>query len=502
MSSPPPPSDSSGWGVPGVELPAPELAGSDAQSGRGSARVAVRVQPGPVGSLGRACAAVDEAATTMWAARSGPELVATVEAVARLRAKLDGLELAVAAELENGAAGQQALRDDGWASARDYLTHVVGGRRRSGPATARLAGQLRGLPAVAEALADGWLSRTKAQIVAAAVERLPQDDAMRERGVAVMLTEAKRLCPEDLETTGHSLVETLDPTGDAARRERDLERTERSAHLNRSLRIGFDGLGGGAGRFSGSKEDLLLLTAALLSLATPQPAEPGACGGDGVCTDLQCRTLGHSGRDLRDHGTRMFDALIQLARMAQAAGMLPDSHGGVPQVVVTMDHDDLKDGVGEATTTLGEDLDPTAVRRLACDADVIAAVLGADGSVLDVARTQRLVTAAIWVALVVRDQHCAFPGCRRPPVMCHAHHVVHWVDGGPTCLDNLVLLCGTHHRIVHGTPWSVRLSPSDRRPEFRAPGSGTWVRDRLRSGDASDREESSPDDERHQRPAA
>ena len=128
-------------------------------------------------------------------------------------------------------------------------------------------------------------------------------------------------------------------------------------------------------------------------------------------------------------------------------------------------------------------------------------MLGADGSVLDVGRAQRLVTAAIWVALVVRDQHCAFPGCRRPPVMCHAHHVVHWIDGGPTSLDNLVLLCGTHHRIVHGTPWRVRLSPSDRRPEFRAPGSDTWVAGPTAVG-ASDREESPPDDERHQRPAA
>lgn len=437
----------------------------------------------------------------MWAARSGPELVATVEAVARLRAKLDGLELAVAAELEGGAAGQQALKDDGWASVRDFLTHVAGGRRRSGPATARLGGQLRGLPAVSEALADGWLSRTKAHVVAAAIERLPQDAELRERGVTVMLNEAKRLCVEDLETAGTSLVETLDPTGDTARRERDLERTERSAHLNRSLRIGFDGLGGGAGRFTGSKEDLLLLSTVLLSLAAPRPAAPGSCGGDDVCTDLQCRTLGHCGRDLRDHGTRMFDALIQLARMAQSAGMVPDSHGGVPQVVVTMDHDDLKERVGQATTTLGEDLDPTTARRMACDADLIATVLGADGSVLDVGRAQRLVTAAIWIALVVRDQHCAFPGCRRPPVMCHAHHVVHWVDGGPTCLDNLVLLCGTHHRIVHGSPWRVRISPADRRPEFRAPGSDIWVRDRGGAGGAAGGE-SPPDDERHQRPAA
>ncbi len=428
----------------------------------------------------------------MWAARPGPELIATVESVARLRAQLDGLELALAAELEGGEAGRQALKDDGWASARDFLTHAAGGRRRSGPATARLARQVRGLPAVAEALADGWLSRTKAHVVADAVERLPQEVSLRERGLALMLDEATRLCAEDLEAVGRSLVETLDPSGDAARRERELERTERSAHLNRSLRLGFDGLGGGAGRFHGSKEDLLLVSTVLLSLAAPQPAEPGSCGGDGVCTDLQCRTLGHSGRDLREHGTRMFDALVELARASQASGALPQGHGGVPQVVVTMDHDHLRDAVGRATTTAGVDLDPATARRLACDADLIPSVLGAGGSVLDVGRTQRLVTAAIWLALVVRDQHCAFPGCRRPPVMCHAHHVVHWVDGGPTSLANLVLLCGTHHRIVHGTPWRVRISGPHARPEFLAPGSRTWSRDRG----------CDPPGEREHRPAA
>ena len=100
--------------------------------------------------------------------------------------------------------------------------------------------------------------------------------------------------------------------------------------------------------------------------------------------------------------------------------------------MVTMGYDDLKARLGKATTTLGEDLDPTTARRLACDADLIPGVLGADGAILDVGRAQRLVTAAIWVALVIRDQHCAFPGCRRPPVMCHAHHIVHWIDDGDT----------------------------------------------------------------------
>jgi hypothetical protein len=217
----------------------------------------------------------------------------------------------------------------------------------------------------------------------------------------------------------------------------------------------------------------------LLSLAAPQPSEPGACGGDGVCTSGECRAGGHLGRDARDHGARMFDALVQLARTAQATGALPECHGGVPQVVVTMSYEDLEEGLGQGTTTLGEEIDPATMRRLACDADLIPGVLDTDGRVLDVGRTQRLVTAAIWVALVLRDQHCAFPGCRRPPVMCHAHHIVHWVDGGTTSLDNLVLLCGAHHRIVHGTPWEVRLGAAGG-PEFRPPGSESWVRDRGR----------------------
>ena len=94
-------------------------------------------------------------------------------------------------------------------------------------------------------------------------------------------------------------------------------------------------------------------------------------------------------------------------------------------------------------------------------------MLGSLGEVLDVGRTQRLVTTAIWKALVLRDQHCRFPGCRRMPLACDAHHLTHWADGGDTSLDNLVLLCRAHHTLLHATPWEVRLNPLDRRPEFR-----------------------------------
>ena len=53
--------------------------------------------------------------------------------------------------------------------------------------------------------------------------------------------------------------------------------------------------------------------------------------------------------------------------------------------------------------------------------------------------------------------------------MCHAHHIIHWAAGGETKLENLVLLCGQHHRVIHHTPWQVRINPDDGRPEFLPP---------------------------------
>ena len=73
---------------------------------------------------------------------------------------------------------------------------------------------------------------------------------------------------------------------------------------------------------------------------------------------------------------------------------------------------------------------------------------------LDVGRKTRTIPPAIRRALTARDTQCQFPGCsaRR----CDAHHVVHWADGGVTALDNLVLLCRRHHRLLHEGGYTVR----------------------------------------------
>jgi hypothetical protein len=57
-------------------------------------------------------------------------------------------------------------------------------------------------------------------------------------------------------------------------------------------------------------------------------------------------------------------------------------------------------------------------------------------------------------ALAKRDRGCRYPGCDRAPNRCQAHHVWAWEHGGPTNLDNLVLLCRYHHKVVHRNGWT------------------------------------------------
>lgn len=104
---------------------------------------------------------------------------------------------------------------------------------------------------------------------------------------------------------------------------------------------------------------------------------------------------------------------------------------------------------GAGTTLTGDVLSPGAVRRIACDAEIIPVVLGADSEPLDVGRGRRLFTRGQRLALTIRDNGCSYPGCTVPATWCDAHHVVHWSRGGPTSLPNAALLCPRHHTLVH-----------------------------------------------------
>ncbi|MBP0088391.1 HNH endonuclease [Rhodococcus hoagii] len=106
-------------------------------------------------------------------------------------------------------------------------------------------------------------------------------------------------------------------------------------------------------------------------------------------------------------------------------------------------------------------------RRIACDCHLTPIVMD-DGVPLNLGRTSRTVSKKQRRALIARDHGCAFPGCGTPPAHCEGHHVKHWADGGPTDLDNLVLLCRYHHTLLHHSHWEVHIGP-DRRPWFTPP---------------------------------
>ena len=92
---------------------------------------------------------------------------------------------------------------------------------------------------------------------------------------------------------------------------------------------------------------------------------------------------------------------------------------------------------------------------------------------LYVGRDYRVVPPRLRRALEHRDRHCAFPGCGVNVRRCRAHHVQHWEHGGPTDIDNCVLLCETHHRAVHEGGWTLHLAP-DRTLTITTRDGRTW----------------------------
>jgi hypothetical protein len=121
-----------------------------------------------------------------------------------------------------------------------------------------------------------------------------------------------------------------------------------------------------------------------------------------------------------------------------------------------------------AETEGGRRLPSEAVRRLACDGSVDW-VLEQEGRTVGIGRRGRSVPGALLRVLRHRDAAgCRFPGCERKRWL-HAHHLVHWADGGGTNLDNLVLLCHAHHQLIHEGGWRTSGHP-DRDLRFHDPG--------------------------------
>ncbi|WP_328327128.1 HNH endonuclease [Kribbella sp. NBC_00382] len=275
------------------------------------------------------------------------------------------------------------------------------------------------------------LTSDHARVIVNTLEKAPSTVPLEALRVAEeqMIEAARHVTPSGLRDFGRQVLDRLDTDGP--------EPAEEEAYQNEKLwiRPADHGVKFG-GYLAGANAELF--KTAIHDLAKPHRTVDGEL-------------------DPRSHEKRQADALTTILDIATGADPTTGIPG-VPHLTVTIDFTDLKALTSAAVGELvfGDNISASAVRLLACDAAVLPIVLGTDSQPLDVGMEYRFVTRYIRRALNRRDKGCVI--CKAPPSHCHAHHVVHWVDGGPTSITNLVLLCGAHHRAVHAGHWSVTIT--------------------------------------------
>ncbi|MHC6594337.1 HNH endonuclease signature motif containing protein [Arthrobacter sp. C152] len=216
--------------------------------------------------------------------------------------------------------------------------------------------------------------------------------------------------------------------------------------------------------------------------------------------------------DRRTRPQKQLDGIVTAVKAALATNTLPTSGGNRPQILATINYRDLfpdahagsadnpvgANGLADASSDTTSGAGPgqrtgteaqsetvaatgletgpetgtrtgtgtgafvftgpvaaATLRKMACDADIIPALLGTNGEILDLGRKARLFTSAQRTAITARDQGCAFPNCTIPAPWCEVHHITYWSRGGETNASNGVLLCSHHHHLVHKEQWII-----------------------------------------------
>jgi hypothetical protein len=320
----------------------------------------------------------------------------------------------------------------------------------------RVARALHGLPVLSDAMRRGELSYSKARALTRIASPANEADLMElaMHGTAAHIERIVRSWRtidrnEDFEREEErherrTLSLIIDDDGSYVLRGR-LD-PEVGAVLERALEMAREELYGcsSGGHAAQERADAIGLLAEL----TLQRIDAGARADASVSIG----TNGPATRSARVSGTRAerFQVVLHVDNVALQAD-------GVVSTKPDAGMCELENGVRVSAETS---------RRLACDATRVIMVHGEHGKVLDVQRRTRTVPPALRRALDRRDHGCRFPGCGLR--FCDAHHVQHWADGGVTALDNLVLLCRFHHRLLHEGGYTMAFD-EDRNVVFRDP---------------------------------
>ena len=315
---------------------------------------------------------------------------------------------------------------EGATSLTAWLRHRAGMTTRDASVTARTAGRLRGAPVTAGAWLGGDLTGGQVAAICANV-----NDDTAEIWAAQEASLVPTLAPLPVADVA-AAMQVWAARAEATLDKADKAEAERSLHLSKIL----DGTAVLNGRFDPEATDVI---ATALRLGQSEDAE---------------------GEPARTPARRRADAMVDIFR-----SFLDHQHaktGGRhrPHVNLLTDLDRRANGDPAAGQTIdGVTLSPEVISRYLCDSGVHRAVTRGPSTILNYGTRTQTIPAPLFNALVLRDRHCRWPGCDRPPTWCEGHHVWHWEHGGPTCLDNLVLFCSRHHHRAHMPGWHVKLRP-------------------------------------------
>ena len=315
-------------------------------------------------------------------------------------------------------------------------------------------------PQLAAAQRSGEVTPEQVGIITqalAGVDRPGFDPADIDAGEELLTRFAHQFGPKELRRLAEQIIDAIDPDGSQPKEQLNADR--RFLHL-RPTRDGAY-----TGEFRLTAQAGVKLAALLGPLARPRINT--TTGPDGRLIEQP---------DPRHHGQRMHDALEDVCdRLLRADNPVPDSGGTPAAIIITIDIDDLLNRTGYGVASDGTLIPTDTIRSLTDSAEVYTAILTTRGEVLRLGRSRRIASRSQTIALTARDGGCSFPGCDTGPDWCERHHIVSWVDGGPTDLDNLTLLCRYHHHNFASKGWDCHINP-DGLPEWQPP----WWIDRTR----------------------
>ncbi len=332
--------------------------------------------------------------------------------LARLEAQLSALKLRVMAvsddvALAEGARDVAALmahhtRGDYGANRRDLALAEALDRRWHG---------------VAAGLGAGDLNVAQAQVITHALDELPSEKLPAEvlqDAEAHLVAQAAEFGPRELRVLGRRILDIVAPEIGEQHEAEQLAAEERRAERRTSLVS--KRLGDGTTRITINLPGRRRHPAAHLpgGVHLARGTMAGLGEGDRIPVD-------------RKRG-QAFCALLE----AVDPKRLPAHGGDATTLIVTVSLDDLRKDLGTAELGPADKLTAGEVRRLACTAQIIPAVLDGKSEVLDLGRSSRLFKPAQRKAMIIRDRECRAEGCTIPAAWCEAHHWGRpWAAGWP-----------------------------------------------------------------------